>query len=799
MMQAGAALNDLDVAQLLGDYRVLPGISDELVDNGGNIRPVWQPLLRHLAAQSPHDLDQAISRADQYLRDRGVYFRQYGKEGSTPRDWPLSHIPLMIEMSDWEKIASGLSERGDLLETMMADFYGENRLVADGLLPAQVLAANPEWLRPAVGIRPRGGHFLHHIAFDIGRGPDGNWWVLGDRIQAPSGAGFALETRMATSRAFSSLMNEANVVRLAGFFRAFRDALDSMRQTETGRVGILTPGPMNDTYFEHAYIARYLGFTLMQGADLTVENGRLMVRTVAGLMPVEVLWRRLDSAWVDPLELEEGSHIGTPGMVGALRAGSCTLINALGSGVLEARSMMAFTPRIAEHLTGRPLSLPNIATWWCGDQAALDYAIANVGRMTIDAAMSTRLPFDHGPDVVIAGKTVDGTPVNPDWIRQNAGGLVAQEILSLSTAPALDGHRLVARPMSLRVFLARTRQGWQVMPGGFARIGRSGASVDTSMQRGGSVCDVWVMSDRPVGEDTLLTEKPTGYRRAALGALPSSAADNLMWLGRYVERAEGQIRLLRAYHLRIAEAGSANFPLAGLITEHLAVVGVDPAEPLPPGLMADVDAALRCAGNVQDRFSVDGWNALVDLRKTMAEFALRVGQGDDAARAYSVLLRKISGFAGLVHENMYRSMGWRFLGLGRAIERAQSMLRILQDCTGPTAPSGALDLAIEVGDSVMTHRRRYSVDTDPNTVLDLLLLDDMNPRSVLHQFHVMEEHAAFLPKPGDEKLTPFQIRVMEIVTILSTSTAKDITPDQLTHLLGRTNDMPALLARSYMH
>ena len=183
----------------------------------------------------------------------------------------------------------------------------------------------------------------------------------------------------------------------------------------------------------------------------------------------------------------------------------------------------------------------------------------------------------------------------------------------------------------------------------------------------------------------------------------------------------------------------------------------------------------------------------------MAEFALRVGQGDDAARAYSVLLRKISGFAGLVHENMYRSMGWRFLGLGRAIERAQSMLRILQDCTGPTAPSGALDLAIEVGDSVMTHRRRYSVDTDPNTVLDLLLLDDMNPRSVLHQFHVMEEHAAFLPKPGDEKLTPFQIRVMEIVTILSTSTAKDITPDQLTHLLGRTNDMPALLARSYMH
>lgn len=799
MNDAQLAVSDLDLAHLLGDYRVLPGIADELLDFQGNIRPVWYPLLQHLARLGADELDLALNRADQYLRDGGVYFRQYGKEGSTERDWPLSHIPLMIEQAEWEVIAAGLADRADLLERMMADFHGENRLVAEGLLPPALLAANPEWLRPAVGIRPRGGYFLRHVAFDIGRGPDGNWWVLGDRTQAPSGAGFALETRMATNRAFSALMHESNVMRLAGFFRRFRDALEALRETGKGRVAILTPGPLNDTFFEHAYIARYLGFTLMRGADLTVENDRLMVRTVSGLMPVDVLWRRLDSGWADPLELEEGSQIGTPGMLNALRAGSCTVINALGSGVLEARAMMAFTPHIAEYLTGKPLALPNIATWWCGDEQAREYAIANAGRMTIDSAMSTRLPFDHGPDVIIAGRTVDGSDVNPDWIRQNAAGLVAQEILSLSTAPALDGGRLVARPMSLRVFLARTDEGWTAMPGGFARIGRSGESADISMQRGGSVCDVWVMAQRPEPAETLLKGKRAKPRRNEPGSLPSTAADNLLWLGRYVERAEDQIRLLRAYHLRIAETGSAEYPLASHIAGELEIIGVDPASPVPAGLIADLDAALRSAGNVRDRFSIDGWNALVDLKQTAVNFASRVTTGDDAARAYSVLLRKISGFTGLVHENMYRFIGWRFLGIGRAIERAQAMLRMLQDCTDDSAPAGALDLAIEVADSVMTHRRRYSVETDRDTVIDLLLLDEMNPRSAHHQFRAMNDHAVFLPKGRGDAPTPFQARLADLVTDLSTSTADQVTAERLEDLARHAAELPALLASSYLH
>ncbi|MBV7409209.1 circularly permuted type 2 ATP-grasp protein [Maritimibacter sp. DP1N21-5] len=801
MQTLPTALTDEEFARLLGDYTCREGVADELFQADGTLRPVWRPLLKAIAEMSGEELDLSTARADQYLRDAGVYFRQYGKTGSAERDWPLSHLPLVLDGEEWRGIETALIERAELLEAMMADIYGEGRLVADGLLPPSMLASNPEWLRPMVGVRPRGGYFLHHVAFDIGRGPGGDWWVMGDRTQAPSGSGFALETRMATNRAFSKIIRKANVRRLASFYRHFRDALQGMTTTSSSRVGILTPGPLNDTYFEHAYIARYLGFSLMQGSDLTVQDGKLMVRTVNGLNPVEVLWRRMDSGWIDPLELEEGSQIGTPGMVDALRNEAFTMVNALGSGVLEARAMMAFTPRIARHILGHPLTMPNIATWWCGDEAAREYAIKNLDRMILDDAMSTRLPADQGPMAVVGGTTTGGKPVNPDWVRQNGAHLAAQENLSLSTAPALVKGRLEARPMSLRVFLARSIGGWRVMPGGFARIGSPDTGHDVAMQRGGSVADVWVVSESPADADreTLLPASGTAYKRSDLGVLPSTAADNLLWLGRYVERVEFNIRLIRAYHLRLAEMGTGEYPITEFIAKQLSFSGIDAAEPIPQQLTADLAAALRSAGAVRDRFSVDGWNALVDLQRTLADFAERVSAGDDAARAYSVLLRKIVGFSGLVHENMYRFMGWRFLSLGRAIERGLDTLSLVRACVDAKAPAGAFDLAIEVGDSVMTHRRRYTVETDRRTVIELLLLDDMNPRSVHLQFEALREHADYLPHPEDDRMTPFQVRVVELVTRLASVRAEDVTDRTLDRLIRDSSQLHMLLDANYLH
>lgn len=734
------------VAALLASYRRLPGVADELLDQSGAVRPAWRQFIDHFLKLEKDDVALRFARGDQHLRDAGVFFRQYGKSESTERDWPLSHIPVLIHETEWQTIAKGLVQRAELLESVVADLYSENRLVKDGHIPASLIGQSKEWLRPLVGVQPKSGNYLSFIAFEIGRGPDGAWWVLGDRTHAPSGAGFALENRIATARVFSDLYPNANVHRLAGFFQIFRDALRGLRSDAESQVAILTPGLWNDLYFEHAYIARYLGLMLLEGEDLTVEKGRVMVRTVEGLAPVSVLWSRLDASYADPLELDERSHLGTPGLVEAIRRGNLTMVNALGSGVLEMRALLAFLPRICEAMRGEPLALPNIATWWCGQDAERKHVRDNLERMTVGPALSTRPPFEPDEKTIFGGRLEGETRASIDaFLESSAATLVGQEAVTLSTTPAYVDGQLVPRPMSIRVFLARTANGWQVMPGGYARIGRTEDVTAIAMQRGGSVADVWVVSDTPVETPTMLPAADAPYRRTEAGVLPSRAADNLYWLGRYVERAEGMMRLLRAYHTRLAETANPNSPLLIYLRTHLEDAHeVDIDACVPEQLLDALASARHSASRVRDRFSIDGWMALADLAKTASQMTKTAKPGDDAARAMGVLLRKILGFSGLVHENMYRSIGWRFLSIGRSLERAMTMASALASFADPKAPEGTLDLAIEIGDSTITHRNLYAVSTNRKTVLDLLALDARNPRSVLRHLTEIRDHATQL-------------------------------------------------------
>ncbi len=787
------------VARLLADYRPLPGVPDELIDARGNLRPAWTSFISHLAALGPEEINHRFSRGDQYLRDAGVFFRQYGEGKSTERAWPLAHVPVLLGEAEWQGIADGLRQRADVLEALVADLYGPNRLVAGGHLPARLIAGSREWLRPLVGVGPRGGHYLHFLAFEIGRGPDGTWWVLGDRAQAPSGAGFALENRVATSRVYADLFADAHVHRLAGFFRTFRDALQGLNSSPDDEVAILTPGPLNDTYFEHAYIARYLGFSLLEGEDLTVEGGRVMVRTVEGSRPVTVLWRRLDAAWADPLELDANSRLGTPGLVGAVRQGSVTMVNALGSGVLEMRALMAFLPRIARELTGSPLILPNIATWWCGQEAERAHVRAHQDRMMIGPAHSTRLPFEAEDATLLGGRLRPPAREALDaWLEAEGADLVGQEAVTLSTTPAFERGRLVPRPMSLRVFLARTSRGWQVMPGGFARIGRSDDATAIAMQRGGSAADVWVVSDKPVEHTSLLPVDRAAFARLKPGVLPSRAGDNLFWLGRYVERAESIMRFVRAYHVRIAETAEAESPLIRHFGRYLATFGIDSGETLPGALMRALDAAVISAGHVRDRFSPDGWTVLNDLATLADGMRGSVAHGDETARAMGQLLRRITGFSGLVHENMYRSTGWRFLSIGRSLERAITFSGALAALVDTEAPEGALDLAVEIGDSVMSHRRRYAVATTRETMLDLLALDTMNPRSILYQLSELMDHISFLPGAEPHaQMTDLGRAVLQTHTGLAVQTPDRIDEMGLVALRAEIEALSDLIAETY--
>ncbi|WP_298964533.1 circularly permuted type 2 ATP-grasp protein [uncultured Roseibium sp.] len=785
---------------LLKAYRPFPGVSDELLNPQGNVRPVWRPFLNHLSSLTSEEISDRFARGNQYLNDAGVYFRQYGQEGANEREWPLSHIPVVISEDDWQVIAEGLVQRAELLEQVVADLYGDNRLVSEGFLPANLIAKSPEWQRPLVGIKPSSGHFLHFLSFEIGRGPDGTWWVLSDRAQAPSGAGFALENRVATGRVFNEFFAKANVHRLAGFFRRFRDHLVDLRDESDSRVSILTPGPLNDTYFEHAYIARYLGFMLLEGEDLTVENERLMVRTVAGLRPVSVLWRRLDAAWSDPMELNENSHIGTPGLVEAVRRGSVTMVNALGTGILETRALLAFLPRVSKHLLGETLKLPNVATWWCGEAATRSYVKEHADSMMFSPALSTALPFASAQTDFI-GKDFHKfhQGMLETWIDNKSDTLIAQEAVTLSTTPAYFEEQLVPRPMSLRVFLARTAKGWEVMSGGFARIGRTEDASAIAMQAGGSTADVWIVGGKKPAKDTLLHQTESPYFKSQPGALPSRAADNLFWLGRYVERAEGAVRLLRAYHARLMETADPDAPLVSQTADYLKKIGVASEDPVPDALIAMLQSAVSSAGKVRDRFSVDGWLALNDLSQTANGAKRAMRHNSDIPRAMGLLLRKITGFSGLVHENMYRFTGWRFLSIGRALERAHRMTDLLSVFTEPDAPEGSLELLLEVGDSAMSMSRRYAVSLSKATVLDLLAMDGKNPRAVLYQLTDIKDHIDDLPGETEHgHLSDLARSVLQIHTSLAIATPETLNPAVLSELRDQISYLSVELTDAYI-
>ena len=357
----------------------------------GRVRAHWQPFLAMLAALGSDEINRRFAAADRYLRDSGVFYRVYEDAAGIERPWPLSHVPLIIEPGEWRQLEAGLVQRAQLLEAVLADSYGPGTLTRDGRLPAAVIAGNPEFLRPLVGVAPPGGAHLRFYAVDVGRGADGRWWVLSDRAQAPSGAGYAIENRLALSRAIPDIYRTTRVERVAPFFQALQAEIFALNRRDDARASLLTPGPMNETYFEHAYLARYLGLLLVEGEDLSVEDDGVFIRTVSGLRRTEVLLRRIDADFADPLELNAASRLGAAGLLQAVRDGKITIINSLGAGLIEARAMLAFLPALAPIVLGDELKIPNVATWWLGRADMREEMLGKLDSSVIAAAFTEHL------------------------------------------------------------------------------------------------------------------------------------------------------------------------------------------------------------------------------------------------------------------------------------------------------------------------------------------------------------------------------------------------------------------------
>lgn len=818
--------------RMVDGYSAQPGVYDELIDAGGMVRPHWHGFLSGLAAMDAADMAESWSTAMRLIRENGVTYNIHGDPAGLNRPWNLDLVPMIVSSEEWSVLEAGLIQRARLMNAIMADIYGPQHLITDGCMPAPLVYANPNFLRACHGIAPAGGIYVHLMAVDLARAPDGRWWVLADRTQAPSGAGYALENRVVLSRTLPDLYRAASVQRLAGFFQDYLRGLLALTKSDQPSVVLLSPGPFNETYFEHAYLARYLGITLVEGADLTVRDDKVFLKTLEGLKPVDLIVRRMDSDFCDPLELRPDSSIGIAGLVQAARAGNVVIANALGSGVLESDALMAFLPSLSRAVLDEDLSLPCVATWWCGHDNARTHVENNLADLIVRPAFARPSVFGDDDDTHI-GAELNGQQRARllDRLGRNGVHHIGQEVVSLSTTPVLghdDSGGYVLRPgtMALRAYVAVRADGsYAVMPGGLTRTSESLDARAISMQRGDGSKDTWVLTTSPVTPVSLFDddEDRPAVRRGGRD-LPSRAADNLYWLGRNAERAEQLLRYLRSLLWRFNDqaSGAALGDRERRILQTLsrrggidrAVVkradkgGIDQIgrdvsalvfQPDGPGSLGSTLAMLEnIVLLVRDRLSNDAWRTLNDVSERFHEACARPRHSiDDGLRLCDAILMRLAAFSGMAHENMTRTFGWRFVDIGRRIERAEQTGVLLDAMMGARSggESELLGQVLELADSTMTYRSRYMAAPRAALVIDLLLLDEANPRSVRYQLDMLERHAAMLPRgPLSEALSTESRIVAGAKARLTLADAHDLATVESTRKGERRPRLMALLA-----
>jgi uncharacterized circularly permuted ATP-grasp superfamily protein/uncharacterized alpha-E superfamily protein len=751
----------------LPGYHPVPGVHDELCAEPGIFRPVWRGLMSQLSAYSPADLARHQDIARRLLREHGVTYNVYGADESLERPWSLDLVPFCMDPGEWAALERGLIQRTRLLDRLLGDLYGPQRLVRSGHLPAGLLHGSGSYLRPCHELHPPGDRHLYLHAVDLARRPDGSWCVLADRTQAPSGAGYSLENRIILSRVLPDEFREVGVARLAGFFAGMREGLRNaaVRPARNPLVVLLTPGPFNETYFEHAYLARYLGFPLVVGGDLTVRDRRVYLKTLEGLLPVDVILRRVDDTYCDPLELRSDSFLGVAGLVDAARAGNVVVANALGAGLVESPALLPFLPRLSREILGEDLLLPAAASWWAGQESARKEAFAAPGRIV------WKRSFGGAADPVFS-EELGGD----EWreflgmLEANPSDYVAQERIELSTTPVWTGEIWEPRPMVLRMYVASDGpDSYRVMPGGLTRFSASPMSPVVSAQRGGGSKDTWVPANGPVDNISLL--RPGGQvvrLERAPADVPSRIADNLFWLGRYSERLEHQVRLMRATFHRLGgeTTHDGQAELVALV-QMLVALGQLPdrfgqemdGDELGNALLAQVQLANRpgsireilnrlrfITAAVRDRLSNDTWRIFQRLQGD-GQFTGGMATLEEVPGLLNTLIVDLAAFSGMELENMTRGHAWRFLDIGRRLERALNLVGLLRAAlrAGPSQ-SAVLNPLLEVADSVMTYRRRYFEQVHLATTLDLLLADESNPRALAFQCETLQEHVEFLPR-----------------------------------------------------
>lgn len=759
------------------------------------VHPHWFGAIHAFDALGADGVGQMQQEALRMLRDNGVTYNVHGVSDGHRRPWPLDLMPMVIQEKEWDSIAAGVKQRSHLLNHILADIYGEQTLVRQGLVPAELIYGHQGFLHPCHGVRQGEQRHLVVYAADLARGPDGRMWVLGDRTQAPSGAGYALENRTVMARLLRAPFRDGKIQRLADFFRTLQNTLNELafQHKESPRTVILTPGPYSETYFEHAYLAAYLGYALVQGDDLTVVNGGVALKALSGLQPVDVILRRIDDQFCDPLELREDSRLGVAGLLEAARRQTVALVNPLGSGILENPGLIPFLPNLARHFLGEELLLPSAATWWCGQKTERDYVLAHLPELVI-----RRIARD-GASSTVFGERLSKAERQAlrERILAEPNQYVGQEQVSFSTAPAFVDGRCEPRHTVLRTFTVATDHDYAVMPGGLARSAPGAGELLVSNSAGGISKDVWVLAEETQPYSSLW--RHAGRLEQVLHSnqfLSSRAAENLFWVGRYAERSEFTARLLRTIFDYFGEdefgegfAGANGFgesinagageldclhqllraltqvtmTYPGFVDEEGSDLLADPVQELLSvvleqnrvgSLLSNINSMIYSAYAVRDLWSGDSWRVLNSLEGPWRDLAAK--SQARVPRVYAELnnlITALMAFSGLNMESMTHSAAWLILDAGRRLERAQLTVAFIRATMSLRQPDHVepllLEMILKTTDTIITYRRRYRSLMQPATVLDLLLLDEQNPRSLGYQLATLQHHLADFPRDAN--------------------------------------------------
>lgn len=762
---------------LLADYaRACSGAHDELIDASGEVRPHWQTFVAALAALPVAEQAQRAERLNRRVREMGIAHDIFADPASPGKRWEVDLVPLIFSSTEWQALEKAIIQRARLLNAILADAYGEQRLLREGLVPPALIFSDPAFLTPCHGINPAAG-YLHFYALDLAREADGSWRVIDNHTETPAGVGYALANRVVHTHVAGDLFETCNSLRLAPFFQGLQGGLAMLTGRRDPRIALLTPGPHHDDYFSHAYLARYLGYLLVEAGDLRTAGDRMFLKTLEGLKRIDLIVRCVDGRQSDPLELDAARYGGPPGLVQACRKAPELVRNALGSAVAQNRGLGAYLPAICRRLFGEELLIADAPRRWLGEEANRRHVIDNLERMVIHPAQEgTGRPGGAQYGQLGSSLTEAQRRALKEEIELHGDVLVAEERIGFGTTPAFTAQGLVPQPFAVRLFAAATAEGFAVMPGGLAMAIVPNLAVALSAPEA-RTRDVWIIADgevpphRSLWQPTIETARVQRSQRV----IQSRVADDLFWLGRYGERADWIMRVLRSalQPLRGDNAPSQAQGAARACLEALAVR--DGMQSLPPSdgddaaavermahlliaakdgrrtLDGTLDKLYRVANLTRDRLSLEAWRVLSHFRPG-AEWrrALLTASPEALLDLIEDGLGWLAAFNGLMHENMTRNKGWSFLDMGRRVERAGNMSEAILWLFGQPLDheeeTGRLFFLLEVADSFITYRSRYRLDPMLPLVLDLLLLDETNPRSLAYQLASISQHLAGMPQ-----------------------------------------------------